>query len=96
MMIIGVPDEQLARTHWRHGGGRGALGYRHIPSGISVYRECPAGVPVQAIDAELLIELQEALRSRGNIPAATEANPGVHLNGSGDTKLDCREGNVDS
>jgi hypothetical protein len=87
-MIIGVPDEQLERIHWRHGGGRGALAYRHIPSGISVYRECPAGVAVRAIDAELLIELQEALRSRGMIPPATEANPGLHLNCPGDTKLD--------
>jgi hypothetical protein len=75
MRIPGVDDEDLERLHWRHGGGRGALGYRHLPSGISVYRECPPGVPVRAIDTELLVELQEALRSRGLLPPAAPANP---------------------
>jgi hypothetical protein len=68
MSIPGVPDEHLARTHWRHGGGRGALGYVHLPTGISVYRECSPGASVHAVDAELLIELREALRSRGILP----------------------------
>ena len=68
MSISGIPEEHLARTHWRHGGGRGALGYVHRPTGISVYRECSPGVSVHAIDAELLTELREALRSRGILP----------------------------
>jgi hypothetical protein len=75
MRIPGVADEDLVRLHWRGGGGRGSLGYRHLPSGISVYRECAPGVPVRAIDTELLIELQEALRSQGLLPPATAANP---------------------
>jgi hypothetical protein len=62
MLIPGVPDEHLARQHWREGGGRGALGYRHLPSGISISRQCPPGVPVAVVDAELLAELAERLR----------------------------------
>ena len=62
MLIPGVPDEDLARQHWREGGGRGTLGYRHLPSGISVSRQCPPGVPVAVVDAELLAELAERLR----------------------------------
>ncbi len=70
MRIPGVSDDHLERSHWNLGGGRGALGYRHQPSGISVYRECPAEVPVRVVDAELLFILQEELRSRGLIPRA--------------------------
>ena len=62
MSIPGVPDEDLMRRHRRYGGGRGALGYRHLPSGISVSRDCPPGVSVSVIDAELLAELAERLR----------------------------------
>lgn len=68
MSIPGIPDEDLARHHWRGGGGRGTIGYTHRPSGISVSRECSAGVSVHAIDLELLIELGEELRSRGILP----------------------------
>jgi hypothetical protein len=74
MRIPGVPDEHLERNHWNLGGGRGALGYRHQPSGTSVYRECPAQVPVQVVDAELLFELQEELRTRGLLPRAGAAS----------------------
>lgn len=77
MIMPGIPDEHLARHHWRGGGGRGSIGYTHRPSGISVSRECSAGVSVHAIDAELLIELREALRSRGILPlnAASHQEP---------------------
>ena len=74
MSIPGVPDEHLERHHWRGGGGRGAIGYLHLPTGISVYRECSPGVSVHAIDAELLVELQEALRSRGILPPDAAAH----------------------
>lgn len=74
MLIPGVADEELARLHWRGVSGRGALGYRHLPSGIEVHRECPPGVPVRAIDAELRLELQEALQSRGLLPSEAAAH----------------------
>ncbi len=74
MSISGVPDEHLERHHWKGSEGRGALGYLHRPTGISVYRECSPGVSVHAIDAELLIELREALRSRGILPPDTVAH----------------------
>lgn len=70
----GILDEHLARYHWNYGNGRGALGYRHLPSGVSVYRDCAPAVPVRGIDAELLIELQEELRSRGILSSETRTN----------------------
>lgn len=73
MSIPDIPDEHLARQHWRGGEGRGCLGYVHVPTGISVSRECPPGVSVHAIDAELLIELRDLLRSRGVLPPVVEA-----------------------
>jgi hypothetical protein len=75
MLIPGVSDEHLARQHWNNGGGRGSLGYRHLPSGISVSRPCRPGVPVSVIDAELLAELGERLRAEG-LPAE-RSRPGA-------------------
>jgi hypothetical protein len=63
--IPGVPDGHLVRQHWNLGGGRGILEYRHLPSGISVCRPCPAGVPLQVIDTGLLAELGERLQAEG-------------------------------
>jgi hypothetical protein len=34
MPIPGIPDDQLRRTHWNYGCGKGALAYTHIPSGL--------------------------------------------------------------
>jgi hypothetical protein len=68
MSIPGIDDKDLQRQHWRDGDGRGALGYRHLPSGVSVYRECGPGVPLRVIDAELLAELEEQLRLQGLLP----------------------------
>jgi hypothetical protein len=63
----GIPDEHLERIHWNYGGGKGALGFRHIPSGITVARECPRGVPIVDIDRELQAELKEKLLRAGII-----------------------------
>ena len=65
MSIPGIDDKDLQRQHWRFDGGHSSLGYRHLPSGVSVYRECRPGVPVRVIDAELLAELEEQLRLQG-------------------------------
>ena len=73
MLIPGVPDEHLVRQHWRDGGGRGSLGYRHLPSGISVSRQCPPGVPVSVVDADLLAELAARLRDEGSVAARGES-----------------------
>jgi hypothetical protein len=75
MVLPGIPDEHLARLHWNEGGGRGSLAYRHLPSGITVRRDCPPGVPVHSIDAELLAELAESLRSEGLLAGANETAP---------------------
>jgi hypothetical protein len=36
MLIPVIPDADLERLYWNSGGGRGAAGYRHAPSGITV------------------------------------------------------------
>jgi hypothetical protein len=64
-MIAGVPHSELEQLHWNHGGGRGALGLRHLPYGIAVVRECPPGVPVLRVIRELEAELKERLRHGG-------------------------------
>jgi hypothetical protein len=73
MCIPGIDVKHLERQHWCYAGGRGALGYRHLPSGGLVLHECPPGVPVRVIDAELLAELQEKLRLRGVLPGEITA-----------------------
>jgi hypothetical protein len=65
MLIPGVRDEHLERLPWNYGGGEGALGYRHLPSGIIVFRRCPPDFPLSRIDQELLTEPREKLRERG-------------------------------
>ena len=65
MLIPGIPDDELERLHWNSGRGRGAAGYRHLPSGITVARELIPDVPVLEQDQELLAELKEKLWSAG-------------------------------
>lgn len=67
MLIAGIPDEHIERLHWNLGGGRGALGYRHRPSGIEVSRECRPGVAVLEIDQEVLADFKKTLKSAGII-----------------------------
>jgi hypothetical protein len=64
MLIPGIPDEELERLHYNYGGGRGAAGYRHIPSGITVVRESPPDAPTQQIYEEAMAELERELRRR--------------------------------
>jgi hypothetical protein len=67
MLIPGVPDSDLKRLHWIHGRGRGALGLCHVPSGVTVVREClPDTRPCQVMQ-ELEAELSESLQSAGLI-----------------------------
>jgi hypothetical protein len=67
MLIAGIPDADLERIHWRYGGGRGAVGYRHVPSGITAVREC-LDLPVRHYCAEALTELERKLREQGLLP----------------------------
>jgi hypothetical protein len=72
MHIPGVPDEHVERLHSNRGSGRGTLGYRHWPSGITVHRDCLVGASIHTIDADLLAELGERLRAEGLLAAAGE------------------------
>jgi hypothetical protein len=63
MLIPGVPDNELERLHWNYGGGRGAIGLRHKPSGITVCRECLPDVPVSQLAEQLKAELEDKLRN---------------------------------
>jgi squalene-hopene/tetraprenyl-beta-curcumene cyclase len=62
MRIPGIPDEHVERIHENYGGGKGGLGYRHIPSGLLVFRECPPGVSIFQFDQELFAEFCDKLR----------------------------------
>lgn len=79
MLIPGVPDEDLERLHWNDGGGRGAAGYRHVPSGITVARECLPDIPTRHFYEEALAELERMLRERGLVSSngGNGAGPGV-------------------
>jgi hypothetical protein len=87
MLIPGIPDEDLERLHWNYGGGRGAAGYRHIPSGITVARECPPGVPTRHVYEAALAELQRKLREQGLLSngggKSAEARPGASPDSGG-------------
>jgi hypothetical protein len=65
MLIPGIPDEELEELHWNYGGGRGAAGYRHVPSGITVTRECLPDAPTRHAYEAALAELEHALREQG-------------------------------
>ena len=64
MLTPGTPDEDLVRVHWNRGGGSATAGYRHVPSGITVARECLSGIPVRIFYQEALEELELVLRER--------------------------------
>jgi hypothetical protein len=78
MLIPGISDEDLERLHWNCGGGRGAAGYRHIPSGIIVARECLPDVPTRHVYEAALAELKRELRKQGLLSNddGTSAEPG--------------------
>jgi hypothetical protein len=61
MIISGIPDSHLERIHWNYGGGRGAIGLRHLPSGIIVTRECLPNDSTLKLAKELVVELREKL-----------------------------------
>ena len=65
MLIPGIPNEDLERLHWNHGGGLGAAGYRHVPSRLTVTRECLPDIPTRRFYDEALAELEWQLRQRG-------------------------------
>jgi hypothetical protein len=65
--IPGIPDDEIERLHWNFGGGKGTIGFRHVPSGITVHRECPPGVPLAVVQNEVLAEFVKRLCSAGLI-----------------------------
>jgi len=65
MRIPGVPDEHLEWFHENYGHGKGTVGYRHLPSGITVSRTCLPDIALSRLDRELVAELHEKLRERG-------------------------------
>lgn len=65
MPIPGIPDNQLEHLHWNYSNGRGAVGLRHLPSGITVSRECLPDTSVWQVMQELEAELKEALQRAG-------------------------------
>jgi hypothetical protein len=72
MLIPGVPDNELELLHWNYGGGRGAVGLRHTPSGITVYRECLPNTCVWQQIRTLKVELEDKLRIMGSCRPAAE------------------------
>jgi hypothetical protein len=66
MIIPGVSDEDhLEQLHWNRGGGRGAAGYRHVPSGLRVTRECLRTSPFGTFMKRQWRKLARELRARG-------------------------------
>jgi hypothetical protein len=72
MLINGIPDSDLALIHWRGRGGKGELGIRHTPSGITVTRECPPDMPVLKVREALLDDLEVQLRREGILGASSD------------------------
>jgi hypothetical protein len=83
MLIPGIPVADLERIHWRHGGGRGTVGFRHKPSGITVERECPSDVPVRCCDEAALAQLVRELRERGLLADRAQTSAGASPDGGG-------------
>ena len=69
VVIAGVPEIEVERLHWNYGGGRGAVGLHHRPSGVTVARECPPDTPSWQLLQELEVELAAKLRNHGAPPA---------------------------
>jgi hypothetical protein len=78
LQMYGVPNNDLERLHWNYGNGRGAAGYRHVPSGITVARECLPDIPVRYVYDEVLADLERELRKQGLLP-----NSDGSVNGTG-------------
>jgi len=78
-IIPGISDHDLERLHWNYGHGRGALGLRHLPSGILVACECQPSVLLLQIMQRLEIELKVKLQEVGVIPTKGES-PGIPKN----------------
>jgi hypothetical protein len=77
MLIPGIPDADLMRLHWNYGGGRAAVGYRHVPSGILAARECQPDFPARHSYAAALAELERVLRERGFLPKGEVTGAGA-------------------
>lgn len=56
-----IDDDQLKWEHWNVGGAMGSVRVTHLPTGVSVSRDCEPTVPVLQIHALLLRELELAL-----------------------------------
>jgi hypothetical protein len=71
-------SEALRGLHW-NSGGRGAIGYRHVPSDITVICECLPDVPVRHFYEEALAEfprqLRERVSSRATMWTGADAGP---------------------
>jgi hypothetical protein len=74
MLIPGIPDSHLERLHWNYGGGRGAHGLRHLPSGITVSRESVPGIPSWQTMPELAADLQAKLSRAGIIAPRSQTS----------------------
>lgn len=73
MRILGIPDDDLVRLNSNYRPGKGEeVAYRHIPSGITVFRRCLPTKSTIKVDKELLAALQEKLRSAGLIAGVDE------------------------
>jgi hypothetical protein len=77
MRIPGISNDELVRTHWNSGRGNGAaMEYKHLPTGISVYRRYGPHDLTAKIHDELLAELAEKLRAVGLIPGTDTPSQG--------------------
>jgi hypothetical protein len=74
MLIPGIPDADLERLHWHHGGGRGTAGFRHKP-------ECPPGVPVRRCYEAALAQLVRELRERALLADGAGTSAGASPDG---------------
>jgi hypothetical protein len=72
MLIPDVPDSHLEWIHWNYGGGRGAHGLRHLPSGITVGCESVPNVPVGQTMQEVAAVLQAKLLGAGIIAPGSQ------------------------
>src|SRR6478672_10689680 len=90
MLIPGIPDDHLEWTHTNYAGGEGAIGGKHLPSGIAVRREC-AGELVTQVRSEIVADLQEQLHRAGvisdenNMSAALLSASTVQLRSGGES-----------
>jgi hypothetical protein len=60
-----IPKHQMERVHYNYGGGRGSYLLRHLPSGVSVHRECLPDIPNSKLLEMLEGELKDKLIALG-------------------------------